>query len=55
MEKSKSEPDRLAYAASVKRRIADIREKLGMGPANATNEDGAPKPEARAPSEPKAP
>ena len=41
MEKSKSEQDRSAYAASVKRRIADMREKLGMGAASAHNENGA--------------
>ena len=53
MEKSKSEQDRSAYAASVKRRIAGMREQLGMGSTNANNENGAPKQEAKAPSEPK--
>ena len=52
MEKSKSEQDRSAYAASVKRRIADMREKLGMGAASAHNENGAPK---QAPTEPQRP
>ena len=55
MEKTKSEQDRSAYAASVKRRIADIREKLGMGAASARNENGAPKQEAKAPTEPQQP
>ena len=55
MEKSKPEQDRSAYAASVKRRIADMREKLGMGAASAHNENGAPKQEAKAPTEPQRP
>jgi hypothetical protein len=51
MQKTTPEQDRSAYAASVKRRIARMREKLGMGHANATNENGAPKQEGKAPSE----
>ena len=52
MQKTPSEQDRSAYAASVKRRIADIRAKLGMGPAEATNENGTVKQEGKAPGEP---
>ena len=48
MEKSKPEQVQSAYAASVKRRIADMREKLGMGAASAHKENGAPKQEAKA-------
>ena len=55
MEKSKSEQERSPYAASVKRRIAGMRQMLGMGAANATNENGAPKQEGKAASEPQPP
>jgi hypothetical protein len=55
MDKSKSEQDRSAYAASVKRRIADIREKLGMGAHSAPNENGTTKQEAKPPAEPQRP
>ena len=52
MQNSKS--DRSAYAASVKRRISDMREKLGMGPAPDTaNENGATK--EKKPTKPKGP
>jgi hypothetical protein len=56
MSSSKSEQERSAYAASIKRRIANMREMLGRGRTlPIANENVTGKQEGKAPSEPQPP
>jgi len=56
MSSSKAEQERSAYATSVKRRIANMRERLGVGQALPTaNENVRVKEEGNAPGKPQPP